>query len=129
MIVSAELDLYKQEEPSSRHKPEKKGAPCLVWVHEPEQLKQLAQSLEQEGYIESADIWCQHFRMSRDSALEENHCLANQLAQIQKLIYTILGKTGITLKEKDWNAHFGIDRPSVHENEDDVLSEIIKQVR
>ena len=127
LLVSADLDLYKQKEPSSRQKPEREGVPCLVWSHEPEQLKQLAGSLEQEGYIESADIWCQHFRMPRDSALKRTTALPINWLKYKKRIHMVLGKTGITLKEKDWNAHFGIDRPGGPENEDDVLSEIIKQ--
>ena len=127
LLVSADLDLYKQKEPSSRQKPEREGVPCLVWSHEPEQLKQLAESLEQEGYIESADIWCQHFRMPRDSALKRTTALPINWLKYKKRIHIVLGKTGIALKEKDWNAHFGIDRPGGPENEDDVLSEIIKQ--
>jgi len=127
LLVSADLDLYKQKEPPSRQKPEREGVPCLVWSHEPEQLKQLAESLEQEGYIESADIWCQHFRMPRDSALKRTTALPINWLKYKKRIHIVLGKTGITLKEKDWNAHFGIDRPGGPENEDEVLSEIIKQ--
>ena len=103
------------------------GAPCLVWDHAAEKLEKLAKGLEQGSYIESAEIWCQHFRTPGDSPLKKTTAPPIKWCKYKKLIHIVLGKTGITLKEKDWNAHFGIDRPSGPENEDDVLSEIIKQ--
>ncbi len=46
------------------------GEPCLVWDNHPEELRKLAHLLEQHGYIESADIWCQHFNWATPPVLQ-----------------------------------------------------------
>mgnify|MGYP000506839024 CR=1 FL=1 len=61
LLVPTDLELYKQEGSPIRQKPTKaetvtEVVPCLVWDHEVEKLKKLAQGLEQGGYIESAEI-------------------------------------------------------------------------
>ena len=75
LLVPTDLELYKQGGSLIRQKSTKaetvtEGVPCLVWDHEAEKLQKLAQRLEQAGYIDSADIWCQHFRTSEESALK-----------------------------------------------------------
>lgn len=133
LLVSADLKLYKQEGSTIRQQMAKaetvmeKGAPCLVWDHEAEKLEKLAKGLEQGGYIESAEIWCQHFRTPGDSPLKKTTAPPIKWCKYKKLIHIVLGQTAITLKGKDWKIHFGISRPGGRENEDDVLSEIIKQ--
>ena len=74
LLVSADLDLYVQgafpmRPQSAKAETVKEGVFCLVWDHEAEKLKKLAQGLEQGGYIESAEIWCQHFRTSEELSL------------------------------------------------------------
>ena len=132
LLVPTDLGLYKQEGSLIRQKSTKaetvtEGVPCLVWDHEAEKLEKLAKGLEQGSYIESAEIWCQHFRTPGDSPLKKTNAPPIKWCKYKKLIHIVLGQTAITLKGKDWKIHFGISRPGGRENEDDVLSEIIKQ--
>ena len=132
LLVPTDLELYKQEGSLIRQKSTKaetvtEGVPCLVWDHEAEKLEKLAKGLEQGSYIESAEIWCQHFRTPGDSPLKKTNAPPIKWCKYKKLIHIVLGQTAITLKGKDWKIHFGISRPGGRENEDDVLSEIIKQ--
>ena len=134
LLVPTDFELYKQEGSPIRQKSTKaetvtEGVPCLVWDHEAEKLEKLAQGLEQEGYIESAEICCQYFRTPGDSPLKKTAVPPIKWCKYKKLIHIVLGQTAITLKGKDWKIHFGISRPGGRENEDDVLSEIIKQAK
>ena len=134
LLVPTDFELYKQEGSPIRQKSTKaetvtEGVPCLVWDHEAEKLEKLAKGLEQGSYIESAEIWCQHFRTPGDSPLKKTTAPPIKWCKYKKLIHIVLGQTAITLKGKDWKIHFGISRPGGRENEDDVLSEIIKQAK
>ena len=133
LLVPADLELYKQEGSPIGQLMAKaetvmdEGVLCLVWDHEAEKLEKLAKGLEQGSYIESAEIWCQHFRTPGDSPLKKTTAPPIKWCKYKKLIHIVLGQTAITLKGKDWKIHFGISRPGGRENEDDVVSEIIKQ--
>ena len=133
LLVPTDLELYKQEGSPIGQLMAKaetvmdEGVLCLVWDHEAEKLEKLAKGLEQGSYIESAEIWCQHFRTPGDSPLKKTTAPPIKWCKYKKLIHIVLGQTAITLKGKDWKIHFGISRPGGRENEDDVLSEIIKQ--
>ena len=75
LLVSADLELYRQKAAQRGMKTERKevvmeGEPCLVWDNNAEELKKLAHLLEQHGYIESADIWCQHFNWATHPVLQ-----------------------------------------------------------
>ena len=64
LLVSADLALYRQKASQRGMKTERKeavmeGEPFLVWDNNAGELKKLAHLLEQHGYIESAEIWCQ----------------------------------------------------------------------
>ena len=87
LLVSADLELYRQKASQRGMKTERKeavmeGEPCLVWDNHAEELKKLAHLLEQHGYIESAEIWCQHFRTSGESALKKTNVLPIKLSLI-----------------------------------------------
>ncbi|MEK9702931.1 MAG: hypothetical protein VW829_12985 [Deltaproteobacteria bacterium] len=135
LLVSADLDLYKQEESLIRQQTAKaetvkEGVFCLVWDHEAEKLKKLAQGLEQGGYIESAEIWCQHFRTSEESAFKQTNAPPINWLKNKKSIHTVLGTGGVTIRKEEWRPHFGISKPGGFETgdkRDEKLLEIIKE--
>ena len=135
LLVPTDLELYKQEGSLIRQKSTKaetvtEGVPCLVWDHEAEKLQKLAQGLEQGGYIESAEIWCQHFRTSEESAFKQTKAPPINWLQNKKLIHTVLGTGGVTIRKEEWRSHFGISKPGGFERgdkRDEKLLEIIKE--
>ena len=135
LLVSADLDLYVQEAFPTRQKSAKaetvtEGAPCLVWDHEAEKLKKLAQGLEQGGYIESAEIWCQHFRTSEESAFKQTKAPPINWLKNKKSIQIVLSPKGVTITKDEWQSHFGISKPGGFERgdkRDEKLLEIIKE--
>ena len=138
LLVPADLELYKQEGSTIRQQTAKaetvmeKGAPCLVWDHEAEKLQKLAKGLEQAGYIESADIWCQHFRTSEESALKPTTAPPIKWLKNKKSIQIVLTSNGVTIKKEEWKSHFGTSKPSGFESgekRDEQLLEIIKEAK
>lgn len=132
LLVSADLDYYGREisrwaRRGQRQDIETEGELCLAWGHSVEELEKLAQALEQLGYIKSASIWCKHFRTIEDSPLKRTSAPKIEWLKYKKLIHQVLRSTGTTLKEGDWEIHFGISRPGGLENEDEDLQKIIKQ--
>ena len=135
LLVPTDLELYKQEGSLIRQKPTKaetvtEVVPCLVWDHEAEKLQKLAQRLEQAGYIESAEIWCQHFRTSEESAFKQTNAPPINWLQNKKLIHNVLGTGGVTVRKEEWRSHFGISKPGGFERgdkRDEKLLEIIKE--
>lgn len=136
LLVSADLDLYVQEAfpmrpQSAKAETVKEGVFCLVWDHEAEKLKKLAQGLEQGGYIESAEIWCQHFRTSGESALKKTNVLPIKWLKRTKLIHIVLAMNAVRIKKDEWEIHFGISKPGGFENgkTDEQLLEIIREAK
>ena len=137
LLVSADLDLYVQEafpirQKSAKAETVKESVPCLVWDHEAEKLEKLAQGLEQAGYIESADIWCQHFRTSEESALKPTTAPPIKWLKNKKSIQIVLTRNGVTIKKEEWKSHFGTSKPSGFESgekRDEQLLEIIKEAK
>ena len=137
LLVPTDLELYKQEGSLIRQKSTKaetvtEGVPCLVWDHEAEKLQKLAQRLEQAGYIESADIWCQHFRTSEESALKPTTAPPIKWLKNKKSIQIVLTSNGVTIKKEEWKSHFGTSKPSGFESgekRDEQLLEIIKEAK
>ena len=137
LLVPTDLELYKQEGSLIRQKSTKaetvtEGVPCLVWDHEAEKLQKLAQRLEQAGYIESADIWCQHFRTSEESALKPTTAPPIKWLKNKKSIQIVLTRNGVTIKKEEWKSHFGTSKPSGFESgekRDEQLLEIIKEAK
>ena len=137
LLVPTDLELYKQEGSPIRQKPTKaetvtEVVPCLVWDHEAEKLQKLAQRLEQAGYIESADIWCQHFRTSEESALKPTTAPPIKWLKNKKSIQIVLTRNGVTIKKEEWKSHFGTSKPSGFESgekRDEQLLEIIKEAK
>ena len=117
LLVSADLDLYVQEAFPMRPQSAKaetvtEGVPCLVWDHEAEKLEKLAKGLEQGSYIESADIWCQHFRTSEESALKPTTAPPIKWLKNKKSIQIVLTRNGVTIKKEEWKSHFGTSKTS-----------------
>ena len=103
------------------------GTLCLRWDHSREELINLARLLEEHNYIESAEIWCGHFRVLGENALKKADTRTIQWVKNKKSIHLVLGGTGIKLKKEDWTAHFGINKPGGRQEEDEQLAAIIKQ--
>ncbi len=103
------------------------GTLCLRWDHSREELINLARLLEEHNYIESAEIWCGHFRVLGENALKKADTRTIQWVKNKKSIHLVLGGTGIKLKKEDWTAHFGINKPGGRQEEDEQLAAIIKR--
>ena len=106
------------------------GVPCLVWDNEAKKLNKLAQGLEQVGYIQSEEIWCQHFRTSEESALKSTTAPPINWLKNKKLIQIVLTSNGVTFKKEEWRSHSGISKPGGYERgekRDEKLVEIIKE--
>ena len=137
LLVSADLELYRQKAAQRGMKTERKeavmeGEPCLVWDNHAEELKKLAHLLEQHGYIESADIWCQHFRTSGESALKKTNVLPIKWLKRTKLIHIVLAMNAVRIKKDEWEIHFGISKPGGFEKgekTDEQLLEIIREAK
>ena len=107
--------------------PEHDGTLCLWWDHSREELINLARLLEAHDYIQSADIWCGHFRVLGENALKKADTRSIEWVKNKKSIHLVLGRTGIKLKKEDWTAHFGINKPGGLQVEDEQLAAIVKQ--
>ena len=108
------------------------GESCLVWDNHEEELKKLANLLEQHGYIESADIWCQHFRTSGESAPKKTNVLPIKWLKRTKLIHIVLAMNAVSIKNDEWEIHFGISKPGGFERvekTDEQLLEIIREAK
>ena len=137
LLVSADLELYRQKAAQRGMKTERKeavmeGEPCLVWDNHAEELRRLAHLLEQHGYIESAEIWCQHFRTSGESALKKTNVLPIKWLKRTKLIQIVLAMNAVRIKKDEWEIHFGISKPGGFEKgekTDEQLLEIIREAK
>ncbi len=103
------------------------GIPCLVWPHTREELRTYAKLLAEDGYIESPDIWCKHFR-----TMEEDPRMPLGTPKIawlknKKLIRTAMARKNVQMHEGDWLLHFGMNSPGGGAPSDRILNTILRK--